>query len=84
MKQNYHVNANTNSHSRAIIRCADIKLSGFTTLFPPFKNHTSEHIRLSDKQIRLQIIPIFQSLIRRPYLDFFSKSAMSTITLIQK
>jgi hypothetical protein len=49
-------------------------ISGFTTLFPPFKNHTSEHIRLSDKQIRLQIIPIFQSLIRRPYFDFFSKS----------
>ncbi len=23
MKQNYHVNANTNSHSRAIIRCAN-------------------------------------------------------------
>jgi hypothetical protein len=29
------------------------KLSGFTTLFPSFKNHTSEHIRFSDKQIRL-------------------------------
>ncbi|CAC9508970.1 hypothetical protein, partial [uncultured Gammaproteobacteria bacterium] len=23
MKQNYHINANTNSHSRAIIRCAN-------------------------------------------------------------
>ncbi len=33
-------------------------LSGFTTLFPTFKNHTPKHIRLSDKQIRLQIIPI--------------------------
>ncbi|WP_218973786.1 hypothetical protein, partial [bacterium endosymbiont of Bathymodiolus sp. 5 South] len=35
-----------------------IYLSGFTTLFPTFKNHTPKHIRLSDKQIRLQIIPI--------------------------
>jgi hypothetical protein len=33
-------------------------LSGFTTLLPTFKNHTPKHIRLSDKQIRLQIIPI--------------------------
>jgi hypothetical protein len=33
-------------------------VSGFTTLFPTFKNHTPKHIRLSDKQIRLQIIPI--------------------------
>ena len=33
-------------------------MSGFTTLFPTFKNHTPKHIRLSDKQIRLQIIPI--------------------------
>jgi hypothetical protein len=37
-------------------------LSGFTTLFPSFKNHTSKHIRLSDKQIRLQIIPKTQTL----------------------
>jgi DNA-damage-inducible protein D len=30
----------------------EITMSGFTTLFPTFKNHTP-------KQIRLQIIPIF-------------------------
>ncbi len=35
-----------------------VEMSGFTTLFPTFKNHTPKHIRLSDKQIRLQIIPI--------------------------
>jgi hypothetical protein len=40
----------------------DNSLAGDTveesTLFPTFKNHTPKHIRLSDKQIRLQIIPI--------------------------
>jgi hypothetical protein len=38
--------------------CLKFFMSGFTTLFPTFKNHTPKHIRLSDKQIRLQIIPI--------------------------
>jgi hypothetical protein len=51
------------------------------------------NIRLSDKQIRLQIIPIFQSLIRRPYpnssgyerlcVNFNTDNAAQTVFVIE-
>jgi hypothetical protein len=60
MKQNYHVNANTNSHYRAIIRCADTKLSGFVRVNKNTLkiNYNDTRVDITSRNMKVKIFAI--------------------------